>query len=154
MAKIKYTLLPLSVGEVRELLEQGKVKIMREIKSPPPLTDKTSLGMYEKKGGRLVYGLMHESQRWPCPFGKPGEKLFVQEDWAYDETKKTDPLVFKIDYPDNCGIDFNPAKTMPYDYTRFAVIKQGLGVKVEGGKVFWWAMLIRTIRSLSEVRII
>jgi hypothetical protein len=75
-----------SASMVRAILEGRKTQTRRPVKWPawtnpsshwPPLVKKLGLAFYED--GRMV-------KRFRCPYGQPGDRLWVRETWAHYQT--------------------------------------------------------------------
>jgi len=135
----------LTVDEIKELVAKGHIRVKREVKNAPAWGDPDLVaGYYEKKGGRKVYGLMYKTQRWPCPFGKPGMRLIVKEEWNFGRDEKGNlTTVFRAD-GETCG-GWRDGKTMPDDYSRFSVLSMNGGIeKGDKDKTYWFADLSMT----------
>lgn len=76
---------------VRAILDGRKTQTRRIVKpQPPSYVHEIRVGMYEpvviRKGmeepGIPVFGFANEEQGRKCPFGQPGDRLWVRESWA------------------------------------------------------------------------
>src|SRR5688572_16576587 len=97
-----------SGGMVRAILERGKVQTRRVIKPQPPESwmrnEVTDWSQYYKRGrfGLKKYlWIMHptENKEIVCPYGKPGDRLWVRESWYCAGEHECDgyPVRYEVD---------------------------------------------------------
>lgn len=67
-----------SAPMVRAILEGRKTQTRRVMK-PQPLGAPPKIGCHELDGGR--YGFFDEERDFACPYGAPGDRLWVKETW-------------------------------------------------------------------------
>lgn len=102
---------------VRQILSGNKTQTRRIIKNVPPDCDRVlkacdNSGEY-KFFSRMSYGSMLAKTKWfKCPYGKPGDRLWVRETWKYyDWTEEGEPW---IKYGANEGISLT--KDIPEEW--------------------------------------
>jgi hypothetical protein len=128
-----------SAPMVRAVLEGRKTQTRRVIKPQPTLTDN---GGFVWKGSAYGLGSGHrETQRnfskHCCPYGQPGERLWVRETHAvfygapYDDGKSDDVVVYRADHGDSVEANFawKPSIHMPRWASRIDL--EITGVRVE-----------------------
>jgi hypothetical protein len=96
-----------SAPMVRALLDGTKTQTRRELKRQPW----ASCSIEEGNAGEspFVYSALHgpgpghdvEESRTPCrcPYGQPGDRLWVRETWAQPAALDPGPTVYRADYP-------------------------------------------------------
>ena len=81
---------------VREILEGGKTQTRRVVKPQPDDEDyglDTKCQWYAptivvngmEEPGPEVFGFSSLERGWKCPYGAPGDRLWVRETWAHDD---------------------------------------------------------------------
>ena len=82
---------------VRAILDGRKTQTRRVIKPQPPEGyfnspiqcieyNRTEVDRWgEEIPGKLVFGFANEEQGWVCPYGQPGDRLWVRETWRAEE---------------------------------------------------------------------
>lgn len=104
---------------VRAILEGRKTQTRRVIKPQPIRSGPTLLqeiwpwGVFSDDPDRVH--LRTPSSDNPCPFGKPGDRLWVRETW-----RRADGLTtyYKADEPENVGAGWKSPIHMPYRFSR------------------------------------
>ena len=80
-----------TANEVRAALD-GRKSATRRVVKPQPTEHDDFDGPHwyhptrvdrsgEEYPGEAVFGIANEDQGWPCPYGSPGERLWVRETW-------------------------------------------------------------------------
>lgn len=117
---------------VRAILDSRKTQTRRAIKFPQRMIDDGQLPQIYRGHGDWPKGVGHEfyvagtgNEVIDCPYGSPGDRLWVRETWANGaKQKETDPLIprnggdarwaFKADYDNYLGpLKWTPAIHMP-----------------------------------------
>jgi hypothetical protein len=87
-----------SAPMVRALLDGSKTQTRRVVKLPAYIDEPISSGFYhptvtgrhgQEHPGDEVYGAYTSDGEWarPCPYGQPGDRLWVRETWVCDHFK-------------------------------------------------------------------
>jgi len=79
---------------VRAILEGKKTQTRRLVKPPPPRTCQTPLIWSD---GWSIAGHVYH-----CPYGKPGDRLWVRETWA-ENAGSAGGIIYRADFGDKCG---------------------------------------------------
>lgn len=66
---------------VRAILEGRKTQTRRVLKSQPRGNYKPT-GFIDKGCDYEFHDAEHEAKYWHCPYGKPGDRLWIRESWA------------------------------------------------------------------------
>jgi len=81
-----------SAPMVRALLDGRKTQTRRAIKPQPYIDERGNVCVPNKKGGHTMYGQRPDGEpqwdsfkQWRCPYGVPGDLLWVREAWAAQE---------------------------------------------------------------------
>ena len=102
-----------SAEMVQAILDGRKTQTRRVMKVPPR----------EINGVGIVY----ESDK--CPYGQPGNRLWVRETWAYWGSIETpEAIIYRTD-GDKAGVRWRPSIYMPRKYSRITL--EVTGVRVE-----------------------
>lgn len=67
---------------VKAIIAGNKTQTRRIVKPQPTGTISIKCGFVENYAGKMVFGFCNENLCWPCPYGRPGDKLWVRETWA------------------------------------------------------------------------
>lgn len=124
---------------VRAILEGRKTQTRRMLKWQPANDDKPlAVEMFnptkvDKNGeeypGQEVFGAYGDDWGLPCPYGQPGDRLWVRETWS---TKKITPFIAIPIYAatgDKAPGHWKPSIHMPRKYSR--IILEITSVRVE-----------------------
>lgn len=81
--------------EVRGLVETGKVLIVRPVKPQPNFGGAIFWDAVNEVWHNAICATYHSaSKTWDYPYGKPGEQLYVRENWKYyDWTEEGLPFI-------------------------------------------------------------
>jgi hypothetical protein len=92
---------------VRAILDGSKTQTRRVIHPQPDYCGSITCSTYEplkvnRRGneypGAPVFGFSNEDQGWVCPYGKPGDRLWVRETWrTYLHPELCDTIQYKAD---------------------------------------------------------
>lgn len=155
--------------EVQAILANGKIQIQRVVKPQPVLRDGDdpcwSWRYGEKNPPQLSRWFDVESfgdtlSRY-CPYGQPGDRLWVRETWA---CRARGDFYTQIEYGDGTRIDFSPkffdtvercdapnkwrpSVHMPHWASRITVEVVSVAVKQENGVWVWVVEFERTADS-------
>lgn len=88
---------------VRAILDGRKTQTRRVVKPQPPAAAK-AVGTYHYPSDRDVFyacdgGSLIGGWAQPCPYGQPGDRLWVRETWAQPAALDPGPTVYRADYP-------------------------------------------------------
>lgn len=127
---------------VRAILSDQKTQTRRVLKQAvgPSLSvgiDDTNPGLAELSwlyGDGPGHEVYESIKRLPCPFGKPGDRIYVRETFAWVPTAcESDEIVFAADYQDGsdkaAGVRYIPSIHMPKAAARIWL--EITGVRVE-----------------------
>lgn len=124
IADIKYPFIARE-HEVRAILEGRQTQFRRKIK-PQPTWHNCSKPSYLSIDDAWDWPTVSSPApqvTWKCPFGKPGDRLFVQEEWANIADDGRPPqYVYRLD--DSALAEYeiwNPAITMPREASRITL---------------------------------
>jgi hypothetical protein len=67
---------------VRAILDGRKTQTRRMVKPQPTDAHSIECGFVEDYAGKEMFGFCGEHRGWPCPYGCPGDRLWVRETWA------------------------------------------------------------------------
>lgn len=147
--------------EVKAILAGKQTQFRRVLKRQPPCGWNPHLGFYhptkinrngEFYPGKEIYGAADENFGIKCPYGKPGERLWVRETWAEDDR---DRVFYKSDCIEgtleNCTISHIPGIVrwespiiMPRKYSRITL--EITEVKVERIQDPWeWIVTFKRV---------
>lgn len=78
---------------VRAILDGRKTQTRRVMKPQPSHDSELQVGFFEPTNtdrngmqypGKSVFGCWNDEDGWKCPFGSPGDRLWVRETWTPD----------------------------------------------------------------------
>jgi len=77
-----------SAPMVRELLDGSKTQTRRSVKPQPPehMNIVRNLGDVDWQFVNDAHMLADSASTWRCPYGQPGDRLWVRETWAHYQT--------------------------------------------------------------------
>jgi hypothetical protein len=87
---------------VKEILAGNKSQTRRVMKLPPrnPKGNRGGMLYYDQQSNCVSDGVMRFLD-WKCPYGQPGERLWVRETWADSGPSDNRHIVYRADYLDN-----------------------------------------------------
>lgn len=95
-----------SAPMVRAILAGRKTQT-RRIAKPQPDSYLTSLAHFQGKP-TCTFAMKEGVYQIACPYGRPGDRLWVKETWGYPlsackptEIPEGDPIIYRADYPDD-----------------------------------------------------
>lgn len=125
---------------VRAILAGRKTQTRRVIKGDPELTENGGFSYADRKGNRWLCGMGTDRagtirnfmKSWPCPYGQPGDRLWVRETHMiedyYADGKQV--VLYRADYEDKIlGKGWKPSIHMPRWASRITL--EITGVRVE-----------------------
>ncbi|MCP3018012.1 hypothetical protein [Cupriavidus basilensis] len=136
---------------VRAILDGRKTQTRRALTRQPEADREIITGPYhptviarngEEMPGEPTFGAFTHDGDWAikCPYGQPGNRLYVRETWAQPTTLDPGPTFYRADYPDNVlgkyenlppaeAITWKPSIHMPRALSR--ILLEITGVRVE-----------------------
>lgn len=102
-----------SGGMVKAILERRKTQTRRVVKGKPGPMDIRLVDGDDDTKGREIYlgGGVWGSLK--CPYGKPGDRLWVKETWRTVKTDEVETLYFKADEEYHEGAGWKSPRFMP-----------------------------------------
>jgi hypothetical protein len=107
-----------SEDEVRATLENRMAYFRRAMKTQPcPPSYIRNIACHELDGNE--YGFFDDEQDYICPYGKPGDRLWVQEDWSTVNSSDGPGIAYKADgefwQPEFDDMDYGAGPSYNYD---------------------------------------
>ena len=140
---MKYHPLVCSAWEVQAFLDGSKTQFRRAMKDQPH-SSVTELSFIGSRGPSMNYfydwmsvGQGEESQFWRCPFGQPGDRLWVRECWrqgtpAWNGPDFDSEVRYRIDQSEWPPCEWQDATTMPQWASRITLeVVDVRGVRVQ-----------------------
>ena len=127
---------------VRAILEGRKTQTRRAMNPQPELSGIEWMWRQYRwlSDKRRPIDVLTGGSLQPCPFGAPGDRLWVRETWAQPAALDPDPTVYRADYPacvpkefenvpDAVAITWKPSIHMPRAMSRITL--EITGVRIE-----------------------
>lgn len=123
-----------SAPMVRAILDGSKTQTRRVVKPQPSPSSDTAFvgadGIWRFSHPTLRGPVSHEADDVRCPYGQPGDRLWVRETFSAmgDKTQHAHPIFYRADRPDDTG-SWTPSIHMPRWASR--ILLEITGVRVD-----------------------
>ena len=112
---------------VRAILDGRKTQTRRVVKQQPSISSQSEAAWWSDSEQRWLES-RHMPVHWPCPYGQPGDRLWVRETWA-KPGEVGDYTEYRADNDDPLGAKWRPSIHMPRHVSRLTL--EVTGVRVE-----------------------